>query len=65
MVGMNLGKMTLDPAKLHFPPNSFSSDVFNDSTSELGTNHGDANLLRPSSLRSSQAGSFKGFWQGS
>ncbi|KAK1694468.1 hypothetical protein QYE76_011165 [Lolium multiflorum] len=39
-------------------------DVFNDSASDLGTNHGDPNLLRPSSLYSNQAGSFKGFRQG-
>ncbi|KAK1643140.1 hypothetical protein QYE76_060945 [Lolium multiflorum] len=39
-------------------------DVFNDSASDLGTDHGDPYLLRPSSLHSSQAGSFKGFRQG-
>ncbi|KAK1579728.1 hypothetical protein QYE76_016749 [Lolium multiflorum] len=39
-------------------------NVFNDSASSLGTNHGDPNLLRPSSLYSNQARSFKGFRQG-
>ncbi|KAK1612379.1 hypothetical protein QYE76_036052 [Lolium multiflorum] len=39
-------------------------DVFNDSASDLGTNHAHSDLLRLSTLRSSQAGSFKGFRQG-
>ncbi|KAK1613236.1 hypothetical protein QYE76_036909 [Lolium multiflorum] len=39
-------------------------DVFDDSASELGTDHGDAHFLRPSSLCSHQAGSYKGFRQG-